>query len=141
MTDAAPPSQPQRALAVLPVAGLGEIRRGDDLATLIAGVVDLLDGDVVVVTQKIVSKAEGRMVRVDPDDPDDRMRIIESESVRVLRRRGDRAGTVAHDRLATDRYVGARIGGETVRPRRPRCGADRRRPALSGIGSARGSCG
>jgi coenzyme F420-0:L-glutamate ligase/coenzyme F420-1:gamma-L-glutamate ligase len=79
----------QRALTVLPVAGLGEIRRGDDLATLIAGLVDLVDGDVVVVTQKIVSKAEGRMVLVDPDDPDDRLRIIESESVRVLRRRGE----------------------------------------------------
>jgi len=44
---------------------------------------------VVVVTQKIVSKSEGRMVPIDPDDPADRLRIIESESVRVLRRRGD----------------------------------------------------
>jgi coenzyme F420-0:L-glutamate ligase/coenzyme F420-1:gamma-L-glutamate ligase len=74
---------------VLPVIGLGEIRRGDDLAGLIAGRVDLADGDVVVVTQKIVSKAEGRMVRIKVDDPADRLRIIESESVRVLRRRGD----------------------------------------------------
>jgi len=80
---------PPGGLAVLPVPGLGEIRRGDDLATLIAGQVELLDGDVVVVTQKIVSKAEGAMVPIDPDDPDDRLRIIESESVRVLRRRGD----------------------------------------------------
>jgi coenzyme F420-0:L-glutamate ligase/coenzyme F420-1:gamma-L-glutamate ligase len=86
MTAAESPAQEHRALTVLPVTGLGEIRRGDDLATLVAGVVDLLDGDVVVVTQKIVSKAEGRMV---PVDPDDRLRIIESESVRVLRRRGD----------------------------------------------------
>ncbi len=78
-----------RALTVLPVTGLGEIRKGDDLATLIADVVELLDGDVVVVTQKIVSKSEGRMVPIDPDDPADRLRIIESESVRVLRRRGD----------------------------------------------------
>jgi coenzyme F420-0:L-glutamate ligase/coenzyme F420-1:gamma-L-glutamate ligase len=77
------------SLTVLPVTGLGEIRRGDDLATLIAALVTLLDGDVVVVTQKIVSKAEGRVVQVDPDDPEDRLRIIESESVRVLRRRGD----------------------------------------------------
>jgi coenzyme F420-0:L-glutamate ligase/coenzyme F420-1:gamma-L-glutamate ligase len=68
---------------------LGEIRRGDDLAALIAGRVELLDGDVVVVTQKVVSKSEGSMVRVDPDDPADRLRVIESESVRVLRRRGD----------------------------------------------------
>jgi len=77
------------ALSVIPVTGMGEIRRGDDLATLIAGLVDLVDGDVVVVTQKIVSKSEGAMVRVDPDDPADRLRVIESESVRVLRRRGD----------------------------------------------------
>jgi coenzyme F420-0:L-glutamate ligase/coenzyme F420-1:gamma-L-glutamate ligase len=56
---------------------------------LIAGRVELLDGDVVVVTQKIVSKSEGAMVRIDPEDPDDRVRIIESQSVRVLRRRGD----------------------------------------------------
>jgi len=77
------------ALAVIPVTGLGEIRRGDDLASIIAGLVELLDGDVVVVTQKIVSKSEGAMVRVDPDDPADRLRVIESESVRVLRRRGD----------------------------------------------------
>jgi coenzyme F420-0:L-glutamate ligase/coenzyme F420-1:gamma-L-glutamate ligase len=77
------------SLTILPVTGLGEIRPGDDLATLIAKLVVLVDGDVVVVTQKIVSKAEGRMVRIDPDDPEDRLRIIESESVRVLRRRGD----------------------------------------------------
>ncbi|HVA03429.1 MAG TPA: coenzyme F420-0:L-glutamate ligase [Acidimicrobiales bacterium] len=74
---------------MIPVTGLGEIRAGDDLASLIAELVTLVDGDVVVVTQKIVSKAEGRMVRIDPDDPEDRVRIIESESVRVLRRRGD----------------------------------------------------
>ncbi len=79
----------RRSLTVLPVSGLGEIRRGDDLATLIAGLVELLDGDVVVVTQKIVSKAEGAMVPIDPDDPDDRLRVVESESVRILRRRGD----------------------------------------------------
>jgi len=78
-----------RTLTVLPVTGIGEIRKGDDLATIIADVVELLDGDVVVVTQKIVSKSEGRMVPIDPDDPADRLRIIESESVRVLRRRGD----------------------------------------------------
>jgi coenzyme F420-0:L-glutamate ligase/coenzyme F420-1:gamma-L-glutamate ligase len=44
---------------------------------------------VVVVTQKVVSKAEGRMVRIDPSDPDAKRLLAESESVRVLRRRGD----------------------------------------------------
>jgi coenzyme F420-0:L-glutamate ligase / coenzyme F420-1:gamma-L-glutamate ligase len=77
------------ALSVLPVTGLDEITRGDDLAALIAARVVLLDGDVVVVTQKIVSKAEGCVVALDHDDPAARERLIESESVRVLRRRGD----------------------------------------------------
>jgi len=85
----APGPHTPTSLTVLPVVGLGEIRRGDDLAGLIAARVDLAHGDVVVVTQKIVSKAEGRMVRIKPGDPADRLRIIESESVRVLRRRGD----------------------------------------------------
>jgi coenzyme F420-0:L-glutamate ligase/coenzyme F420-1:gamma-L-glutamate ligase len=49
----------------------------------------LEDGDVVVVTQKIVSKAEGRVVPVDPGDPAAKVALAESEAVRVLRRRGD----------------------------------------------------
>jgi len=49
----------------------------------------LMDGDVLVVTQKIVSKAEGRIVAIDPDDPDTKARLVEGEAVRVLRRRGD----------------------------------------------------
>ncbi len=44
---------------------------------------------MVVVTQKIVSKAEGRMVQIDPDDPGAKEALVASESVRVLRRRGD----------------------------------------------------
>ena len=71
------------------VSGIGEVRPGDDLATLIAEVAELVDGDVVVVTQKIVSKAEGKLVPVDPVDPDGHKAIVEAESVRVLRRRGD----------------------------------------------------
>ena len=71
------------------MTGLGEIAPGDDLASLIAAEVTLEAGDVVVVTQKIVSKAEGRLVSVDPDDADQRRALAESEAVRVLRRRGD----------------------------------------------------
>ncbi len=78
-----------RSLAVVPVAGIGEVRPGDDLAGLIARHAALEDGDVVVVTQKIVSKAEGRLVPVDPNDPAERVRLVEAESVRVLRRRGE----------------------------------------------------
>jgi coenzyme F420-0:L-glutamate ligase/coenzyme F420-1:gamma-L-glutamate ligase len=79
-------------LEILGVEGIGEITPGDDLAAIIAAATDgatqLTGGDVVVVTQKVVSKAEGRLVRTDPDDPTGR-RIVEAESVRVLRRRGD----------------------------------------------------
>jgi coenzyme F420-0:L-glutamate ligase/coenzyme F420-1:gamma-L-glutamate ligase len=76
-------------IQLLPVEGLPEVRPGDDLATLIAGAVELADGDVVVVTQKVVSKAEGRLVAVDPDDPLAHKALVEEESVRVLRRRDD----------------------------------------------------
>ncbi|MGI8684697.1 MAG: coenzyme F420-0:L-glutamate ligase [Acidimicrobiales bacterium] len=70
--------------------GLPEVRPGDILADLIAAAVDLHDGDVVVVTQKIVSKAEGRLVPVDPAlGPLAHRALVEQESVRVLRRRGD----------------------------------------------------
>lgn len=77
------------SLTVIPVSGFPEVRRGDDLARMIAQRAVLEDCDVVVVTQKIVSKAEGRLVRLDPDDAAGRARLIESEAVRVLRRRGD----------------------------------------------------
>lgn len=79
----------EAALSVHGVAGLPEILPRADLAGLIADAVELEDGDVVVVTQKIVSKAESRIVPVDAADAEARMRLAESESVRVLRRRGD----------------------------------------------------
>jgi coenzyme F420-0:L-glutamate ligase/coenzyme F420-1:gamma-L-glutamate ligase len=74
---------------LIPVCGVGEIRPGDDLAAHIAGAIELRGGDVVVVTQKVVSKAEGRVVRCDHNDPDARSALVEAESVRVLRRRGN----------------------------------------------------
>ena len=76
-------------LEILPVTGLPEVQRGDDLAALIAAAAELRDGDVVVVTQKVVSKAEGAMARIDPDDPRGHKAIVEEQSARVLRRRGD----------------------------------------------------
>lgn len=77
------------ALTVLPVLGLPEIRPGDELAPLIAGAATIEAGDVVVVTQKVVSKAEGRLVEVDPDDPVAHKELVQGEALRVLRRRGD----------------------------------------------------
>jgi len=78
-----------RAVYALPVPGIGEIGAGDDLAAIIAGHVALEAGDVVVVTQKVVSKAEGRLVEVGTDEAAERLRIVEEQSVRILRRRGE----------------------------------------------------
>jgi coenzyme F420-0:L-glutamate ligase/coenzyme F420-1:gamma-L-glutamate ligase len=81
-------------IELLPVPGLPEITPGTVLAPLLveaaarAGT-PLEAGDCLVVTQKVVSKAEGRLVRLDPADAGARRRLIEAESVRVLRRRGD----------------------------------------------------
>lgn len=78
-----------RRLEIIAVEGLPEVRPGDRLAPMIAACAVLAHGDVVVVTQKVVSKAEGRMVAVDPHDPAAYAAVVEAESVRVLRRRGD----------------------------------------------------
>ena len=82
-------------LEVFGIDGIPEVRPGDDLAGMIAAAAGadpstaLASGDVVVVTQKVVSKAEGMLVEVDPDDPLSHKPLVERESVRVLRRRGD----------------------------------------------------
>jgi len=83
-----------RRLEVIPVPGMPEVGRGDDLAglflqALAADGEQLLDRDVVVITQKVVSKAEGAMAQVDPEDPLSHKPLVEHESVRVLRRRGE----------------------------------------------------
>lgn len=82
-------------LSIMPVDGLGEVEPGEHLAELLASVLgagaplQLADGDVLVVTQKVVSKAEGRIVPLDHADPKAKVDLVESESVRVLRRRGE----------------------------------------------------
>jgi coenzyme F420-0:L-glutamate ligase/coenzyme F420-1:gamma-L-glutamate ligase len=58
------------------VTGLPEIREGDDLAALITEAVALEDEDVVVIAQKVVSKSEGRVVRLADVEPSDRAREI-----------------------------------------------------------------
>ncbi len=75
-------------LTVTGVPGLPEVRAGDDLVALIGTAIDaagivLGDGDIVVVTSKIVSKAEGRLVAAD-----DRDAAIAAETVRVVAERG-----------------------------------------------------
>jgi coenzyme F420-0:L-glutamate ligase/coenzyme F420-1:gamma-L-glutamate ligase len=81
-------------LQITGIEGIGEIVPGADLAGILAAAAEaqglaLADGDVLVVTQKVVSKAENRLVPVDPDDPLGHKAVVEAESVRVLRRRGD----------------------------------------------------
>jgi coenzyme F420-0:L-glutamate ligase/coenzyme F420-1:gamma-L-glutamate ligase len=82
-------------LEIWGIEGIGEIRPDDSLADIVAAACGgppngpLADGDVLVVTQKVVSKAEGRLVAVDPEDPLSHKGVVEDEAVRVLRRRGD----------------------------------------------------
>jgi coenzyme F420-0:L-glutamate ligase/coenzyme F420-1:gamma-L-glutamate ligase len=56
-------------IRVMPVEGLPEVREGDDLGALIGAAVELEDGDVVVVAQKVVSKAEGRVRALEGVEP------------------------------------------------------------------------
>jgi coenzyme F420-0:L-glutamate ligase/coenzyme F420-1:gamma-L-glutamate ligase len=65
-----------RELRVIAVEGLPEIRDGDDLAELVVAKVELEDGDVVVIAQKAVSKAEGRVVRLADIEPSQRAREL-----------------------------------------------------------------
>lgn len=80
-------------LTISPVPGLPEIRPGDDLAGMIIdacqGSTGLETGDVLVVSQKVISKAEGQLVKVDPDDPQSHKPLVVAESNRIIRRRGD----------------------------------------------------
>jgi coenzyme F420-0:L-glutamate ligase/coenzyme F420-1:gamma-L-glutamate ligase len=88
------PSEADGGITLIPIRGMGEVRPGDDLVDLLMAAlssqgIELADGDVVVVTQKVVSKAEGRLVAIDTDDPAAKAALVESESVRILRRRGE----------------------------------------------------
>lgn len=58
------------------MSGLPEIEQGDDLAALVAAALELEDGDVVVIAQKVVSKSEGRVVRLEEVEPSERAREI-----------------------------------------------------------------
>lgn len=67
-------------LRVFALEGIGEVQPGDDLAAMILATgVRLRDGDILVVTSKVVSKAEDRYVRAD-----DREDAITAETVRVV---------------------------------------------------------
>ena len=86
-------------IEIHPVDGLPEIREGDDLAALVAAAFTLREGDVLVIAQKAVSKAEGRVVRladVEPsaqarelagDEDPRRHEVILREAARIVRSR------------------------------------------------------
>jgi coenzyme F420-0:L-glutamate ligase/coenzyme F420-1:gamma-L-glutamate ligase len=83
-------------LRIIPLRGLPEIAEGVDLATLISERFELEDYDVVVITQKVVSKAEGRIVRLAEDDVEGFTRLVAAESRRILRVRGMLSITETH---------------------------------------------
>jgi coenzyme F420-0:L-glutamate ligase/coenzyme F420-1:gamma-L-glutamate ligase len=66
---------------IIPVEGLPEVREGDDLAALLAEAAQFEDGDVLVVSHKVVSKAEGRVVSGEKLD------VVLGEARRIVRRR------------------------------------------------------
>jgi coenzyme F420-0:L-glutamate ligase / coenzyme F420-1:gamma-L-glutamate ligase len=75
-------------ITIVPLTGIPEVRPGDDLAALLGDALDgaggLVDGDVIVVSQKVVSKAEGRVERTE-----DHVEVILREARAVRRRRDD----------------------------------------------------
>jgi len=88
-------------ISLIPVHGLPEIREGDDLAAMVAGLVELADHDVLVLAQKAVSKVEGRVIRIadlnaspkavelagDERDPRE-IEAVLREAKRIVRERG-----------------------------------------------------
>jgi len=87
-------------LQILPVTGIGRVEPGDDLAAIIAEAAPWLrDGDVLVVTSKIVSKAEGRLVEVPTEGREResaRVAAIEAETARIVARRDQTRIVVTH---------------------------------------------
>lgn len=97
-------------LSISGVEGLGEIERGDDLAEMIVNATDLIDGDILAIGSKVVSKAEGQVVELDTITPgefaatwaatwDKDPRVVEvvmRESQRVVRQVGPVLITETH---------------------------------------------
>jgi coenzyme F420-0:L-glutamate ligase/coenzyme F420-1:gamma-L-glutamate ligase len=87
-------------LRVIALAPVGMVHEGDDLVTLLldalsASELELRDRDLVIVTSKVVSKSEGQVVPFDGTE-EHKVRLVEQESVRVLRRRGPLRITETH---------------------------------------------
>jgi coenzyme F420-0:L-glutamate ligase / coenzyme F420-1:gamma-L-glutamate ligase len=85
------------SIQIIPIPGLPEVEPGADLASLLVAALTPLGpepGDIVVVTQKVVSKSENAVEAADTDA--DYRRIVERESALILRRRGDLVISVTH---------------------------------------------
>jgi len=78
-------------IQIFPVEGIGDVVPGDDVARLVWDALGdgpvLVDGDIVVITHKIVSKAEGRIIHI-ADEAGYRA-AVENEAAAIIRRRGD----------------------------------------------------
>jgi coenzyme F420-0:L-glutamate ligase / coenzyme F420-1:gamma-L-glutamate ligase len=86
ITDLSPISSPRsKTLTLTALEGVPPIQAGDDLTSLVLEMLDsmglaLIDGDILVLTQKVVSKAEGRQVRLDEVHPSTRARELAAET-------------------------------------------------------------
>lgn len=85
-------------LTIFPLGGIGEISKGDDLIGILGDALDAiggpLSGDVLIVTHKVVSKAEGAVRDVPPGTS--HKLIVEEEAAQIIRRRGDLVITRTH---------------------------------------------
>jgi coenzyme F420-0:L-glutamate ligase/coenzyme F420-1:gamma-L-glutamate ligase len=152
----APMNSSPSPVTLIPIAGLPEIQPGDALASLIAVAIrsanlDLLPGDVLVLGQKIVSKAEGRIVLLDSLEPSERAstwaaefsrdpRVVElvlRESRRIVRmERGVLIVETAHGFVCANAGVDVSntpSGTATLLPIDPDASARRLRLALAAV--------
>ncbi len=79
-------------LEIRPLLGIGAVAPGDEVTDALASALEPMHpapGDVLVVTHKIVSKAEGRVVVIEGDEEEFKLSLIQSEAVAIVRRRGN----------------------------------------------------
>jgi coenzyme F420-0:L-glutamate ligase/coenzyme F420-1:gamma-L-glutamate ligase len=118
-------------LSIVPVEGIADIGPGDDLAAILAAALTgvATEGDAIAVTQKVVSKSEGRVVPAA-----DREAAVEAETVRVVARRDDLViAATRHGFVCANAGVDASnvaAGTLTLLPEDPDASAERLRTAL-----------
>jgi coenzyme F420-0:L-glutamate ligase/coenzyme F420-1:gamma-L-glutamate ligase len=147
-------------LQLLPVVGMGEIEPGTDLAAVLSAALEeqgtpLQDGDILVVTQKVVSKAEGCLIKLDEVEPsplaaewaarwNKDARVVElvlRQSRRIVRMdRGVIISETRHGLVCANAGVDCSNVGDhraTLLPPDPDASAERLRAALSQASGAR----